>query len=43
MTDKTVLIVTHRMEVLNICDKEIRFSKEGVNILDYDKERKRST
>lgn len=30
MTDKTVLIVTHRPEALSICDKEIRFSKDKV-------------
>lgn len=30
MTDKTVLIVTHRTAVLNICDKEIRFSEGNV-------------
>ncbi|MDD3338927.1 MAG: ABC transporter ATP-binding protein [Lachnospiraceae bacterium] len=30
MTDKTVLIVTHRPAVLAICDKEICFSQAGV-------------
>lgn len=30
MTDKTVLIVTHRPAVLAICDKEICFSQSGV-------------
>ena len=27
MTDKTVIIVTHRMAVLSICDKNIDFGK----------------
>ncbi len=30
MTDKTVLIVTHRRAVLDICDKIIRFAENGV-------------
>ena len=29
MTDKTVLIVTHRPAALNICDKIIRFTENG--------------
>ena len=30
MTDKTVLIVTHRKAVLDICDIEVHFSEDGV-------------
>lgn len=30
MTDKTVLIVTHRMAVLEICDKQIEMTEHGV-------------
>ncbi|MDD6060597.1 MAG: ABC transporter ATP-binding protein [Ruminococcus sp.] len=30
MTDKTVLIVTHRPAALDICDKIIRFSENGI-------------
>lgn len=32
MTDKTVLIVTHRAAVLKICDKEIMFSEGNVQV-----------
>ena len=32
MTDKTVLIVTHRPEVLSICDKQIIMSQNGMEI-----------
>lgn len=32
MTDKTVLIVTHRVAVLKICDKEIMFSQGKVQV-----------
>ena len=32
MTDKTVLIVTHRAATLNICDKEIMFSEGNVQV-----------
>lgn len=32
MTDKTVLIVTHRAAVLKICDKEIMFSEGKVQV-----------
>lgn len=32
MTDKTVLIVTHRTAVLKICDKEIMFSEGNVQV-----------
>ena len=28
MTDKTVVLVTHRAAVLKICDKEIQFGEE---------------
>lgn len=34
MTDKTVLIVTHRPAVLDICDKIVKFSEDGVQILE---------
>ena len=30
MTDKTVLIVTHRPAALDICDKIIRFTDNGI-------------
>ena len=30
MTDKTVLIVTHRPAALDICDRIFRFTPEGV-------------
>ena len=33
MTDKTVLIVTHRPAVLRICDKQIIMTKEGVSVV----------
>ena len=32
MTDKTVLIVTHRMSVLSICDKVVEFGDDGIGI-----------
>jgi ATP-binding cassette subfamily B protein len=32
MTDKTVIIVTHRPAALNICDRIFRFSADGVEI-----------
>ena len=32
MTDRTVLIVTHRRAVLDICDMEIRFGAGGVTV-----------
>ena len=32
MTDRTVLIVTHRRAVLEICDMEIRFGTGGVTV-----------
>ena len=32
MTDKTVLIVTHRKAVLDVCDGEIQFSPEGIRL-----------
>ena len=35
MTDKTVLIVTHRPSVLSICDKLIRFDRAENNETDY--------
>lgn len=38
MTDKTVLIVTHRKAVLSICDKEIRLSEKSIEINDLKKE-----
>lgn len=34
MTDKTVLIVTHRMAVLEICDKQIHMSENGVQVIE---------
>ena len=34
MTDKTVLIVTHRPAALDICDKIVKFSEDGVQILE---------
>lgn len=30
MTDKTVLIVTHRMRALEICNKTVHFSEQGI-------------
>lgn len=33
MTDKTVLIITHRPAVLEICDKIGAFSQEGIQVL----------
>lgn len=32
MTDKTVLIVTHRPAVLDICDRQVILSQEGIEI-----------
>ena len=32
MTDKTVLIVTHRPAALDICDKIIHFSSKGIEM-----------
>lgn len=32
MTDKTLLIVTHRPAALRICDKQIIMTEEGINI-----------
>ena len=34
MTDKTVIIVTHRPAVLTICDRVIDFAEQGVTDLD---------
>ena len=31
MTDKTVVIVTHRPAALEICDRVLKFSENGVN------------
>lgn len=33
MTEKTVIIVTHRKAVLSICDTEIRFSANGTEVI----------
>lgn len=33
MTEKTVIIVTHRKAVLSICDREIRFSKGRTEVI----------
>ena len=30
MTDKTVIIITHRLAVLSICDKNIAFGQQGI-------------
>ena len=30
MTDKTVMIVTHRGQVLSICDREIQMTEDGI-------------
>ena len=30
MTDKTVIIVTHRGQVLSICDREIQMTEDGI-------------
>ena len=38
MTDKTVLIVTHRPEVLAICTREVRLSAEGINVVELKQE-----
>ena len=32
MTDKTVIIVTHRMKALEICNKVAHFSEQGVTV-----------
>ena len=32
ITDKTVFIVTHRPEALSICDKELNFSENGIQV-----------
>lgn len=32
MTNKTVVIVTHRMSVLEICDREVNMSPEGIRV-----------
>lgn len=32
MTDKTVLIVTHRPEALKICDKQVIMTEEGITV-----------
>ena len=32
MTDKTVVIVTHRMKALDICNKVAHFSEQGVTV-----------
>ena len=32
MTDKTVVIVTHRMKALEICNKVAHFSEQGVTV-----------
>ncbi len=34
MTNKTVLLVTHRPAVLGICDKIVEFQQEGVRVLE---------
>lgn len=34
MTDKTVLLVTHRPAVLDICDKIVEFQQEGVTVFE---------
>lgn len=36
MTDKTVIIVTHRPAALEICDRILRFSENGVEIVSRD-------
>ena len=33
MTNKTVIIVTHRPAALDICDKIFRFSESGVEVV----------
>lgn len=30
MTDKTVVIVTHRPAALDICDRVLRFTEKGI-------------
>ena len=30
MTDKTVVIVTHRQAAVSVCDREIRFTEGGI-------------
>lgn len=32
MTDKTVVIVTHRMSVLDICNREVHMSSKGIRV-----------
>lgn len=32
LTDKTVLIVTHRPEALKICNRRVEFTKEGIKV-----------
>lgn len=40
MTEKTVVIVTHRKAVLSICDLEIRFSVQGTEVIERLKQEK---
>lgn len=42
MTDKTVLIVTHRMTVLEICDRRIVMNEEGIEVNDNGNEADRT-
>ena len=34
MTDKTVILVTHRLNQLSIFDKELAFSQNGIEIME---------
>ena len=34
MTDKTVIIVTHRVKALDLCNKTIEFTKDGIRVND---------
>lgn len=37
LTDRTVLIVTHRRKVLTICSKELNMSAEGIHVKELEK------
>ena len=39
LTDRTVVIVTHRLKVLSICDTEVRMDEDGVRVRKLEKER----
>ena len=36
LTDRTVVIVTHRLNVLSICDTEVHMDEDGVSVRDLE-------